>query len=67
MVGDQDLQDVAAGHVGRELEQQAFAEVAGTDAGRVELLDQAKRLLGLLHGDVAAEVADDVAAASRLR
>ena len=48
------------GVVGRELQQQALAEVAGPDARRVELLDQAQGLLGLREGDVAAEVADDL-------
>ena len=52
--------DVAAGDVGRELQQQALAEVAGADAGRVELLDQRQRLLGLGQRRVAAEVADDL-------
>ena len=33
---------------GVELQEQAFAQVAGADAGRVELLDQLQRLLGLL-------------------
>ena len=61
MVRDQDLQDVAARDVGRQLQEQAFAEVAGPDARRVELLDHRQGFLGLGVGDVAAVVADEVA------
>ena len=60
MVGDQDLQHVVARGLGRELQEQALAQVAGADAGRVELLNEAERLLGLLQGGLAAEVADHV-------
>ena len=61
VVGDQDLEDVAAGDVGRELQEQALAEVPRPDARRVELLDHVERLLGLREGDIAAVVADEVA------
>ena len=60
MVGDQDVQDVVAGDVGGQLQQQAFAEVACADAGRVELLDQLERFLGLRHRGSPVEVADHV-------
>ncbi len=49
-----------AGHVRRELEQQAFPQVAGADARRVEPLDQKQGLLGLLDADRAIQVADDI-------
>ena len=51
---------VVAGHVGRELQQQAFAEVARTDARRVEPLHESQRFLGLLERRRAVEVANDV-------
>ena len=61
MVRDQDLEDVAARNVGRELEEQALAEVPRTDAGGVEALDDLERLFRLGQGGIAAVVADQVA------
>ncbi len=49
VVGDQDVKNLAARDVGRELQEQAFLEVARTDARRVELLDQREGFLGLGH------------------
>ena len=37
---DQDLEHVVAGDLGGELQKQALAQIAGTDAGRVEPLDE---------------------------
>ena len=48
MLRDQGVEHVVAGHVRRELQQQALAQVACTDAGRVEPLNQPERFLGLL-------------------
>ncbi len=44
MVGDQRLELFVVGHAGRELQQQAFAQVAGANAGRIELLHDGQRL-----------------------
>jgi len=60
VVGDQDPQDVDAGGVRGQLQQEAFSEVAGADARRVEPLDEPERLLNLLDGHVVAEVAGHV-------
>ena len=47
VVEDQHAQHVAVRRLRRQLQQQALLEVAGADAGRVELLDDAQRLLDL--------------------
>ena len=44
---DQGAEHVVAGRLRRELQQQAFPQVAGADARRVEPLDQPERFLGL--------------------
>ena len=46
VVGDQRLKLFEQRHAGRELQEEALAEVAGGDAGRVELLHQRQRPLG---------------------
>ena len=57
---DQDLKNLAARNVRRELQEQAFAQVPCTDSRRVELLDQGKSFLSLGMRRIAAEVADEV-------
>ena len=47
VVQDQHAHDVAVRRLRRQLQQQALLQVAGADAGRVELLDHVQRLLDL--------------------
>ena len=43
MILDEDADHVAMGRLGRQLQQQAFLEIAGADAGRIELLHARQR------------------------
>ena len=47
MIEDQHAQHVAVRNVRRQLQQQTFLGIAGADAGRVELLNDAQRFLDL--------------------
>jgi hypothetical protein len=49
---DEGDQQVAVGGVGINLQQEAFLQIAGSDAPRIELLHQIERLLGDGRGDL---------------
>ena len=60
MVLDQQAQHVAVRRLRRHLQQQAFLEIAGADAGRIELLDDAQGGLDLLGGRGIVEALGDL-------
>ncbi len=47
VMGDQLAQHLGVRRLRRQLQKQRFAEIAGADAGRVELLDDVQRFLDL--------------------
>src|SRR5439155_19880970 len=56
VVLDEDAQDVAVRRLGRDLQQEALAQVAGADAARIELLHDRQRLFPLAERNLAVEV-----------
>ena len=48
MLRDQDLEHVVTGHLGVELQEQALAQIACADAGRIEPLNELQALARLV-------------------